>query len=83
MSSRVIAFGVTVGLLPDGVGESTPGLTADGAHGALPLKKSGCDAEPVCQSCIKMTPGAHLGVGEYPGNVVPADSVAAGSTCLR
>jgi len=24
-----------------------------------------------------MTPGAHLGVGEYPENVAPADSVAA------
>ena len=56
MSSRVIVLGVTVGLLPDGVGDGSPGLTADGAKGAVPSKKSGCDDEPVCQSCTKMTP---------------------------
>src|SRR5271166_463269 len=58
MSWRVIALGVTVGLLPDGVGELSPGLTVDGARGAVPAKKSGCDAEPVCQSWAKMTPPA-------------------------
>ena len=31
---------------------------ADGANGAVPAKKSGCDAEPECQSCVKMTPPA-------------------------
>src|SRR3984957_19348715 len=56
MSFRVIALGVTVGLLPEDVGELRPGLTADGANGAVPAKKSGCDVEPVCQSCAKMTP---------------------------
>src|ERR1700739_2665967 len=56
MSSRVIALGVTVGLWPEGVGELRPGLTGDGANGAVPAKKSGCDVEPVCQSCAKMTP---------------------------
>jgi hypothetical protein len=35
---------------------SARGLTADGANGAVPAKKSGCDVEPVCQSCAKMTP---------------------------
>src|ERR1700758_156535 len=56
MSARVIALGVTVGLLPDGVGDCSPGLTADGANGVVPAKKSGCDVEPVCHSCAKMTP---------------------------
>src|SRR6267378_1288571 len=56
MSSRVMALGFTVGLLPDGVGELTPGLTADGANGAVPAKKWGCDDEPVCHNCTKMRP---------------------------
>src|ERR1700751_5195021 len=56
MSSFVMALGITVGLFPDGVGELTPGLKADGAHGAVPAKKSGCDDDPVCHSCAKMTP---------------------------
>src|ERR1700752_708519 len=56
MSWCVIALGVTVGWLPEAVGELRPGLTADGANGAVPAKKSGCDVEPVCQSCAKMTP---------------------------
>src|SRR5271155_3924914 len=56
MSWPVMALGVTVGLLPDDVGELSPGLIADGANGAVPGKKSGCDVEPVCQSCAKMTP---------------------------
>ncbi len=51
-----MAVGVTVGWSPDGVGERSPGLTADGANGGVPEKKSGCDAEPVCQSWVKMTP---------------------------
>src|SRR6201995_3513159 len=58
MSWRVIVLGVTVGLLPDGVGERSPGLTADGANGAVPEKKSGCEVEPVCQSCANMPPSA-------------------------
>src|ERR1700751_2539896 len=56
MSSRVMALGVTVGWLPDGVGECSSGLTADGANGGVPAKKSGCDVEPVCQSWAKTTP---------------------------
>jgi hypothetical protein len=55
-SFRVIALGVTVGRLPDGVGEVSPGLTADGANGGVPAWKSGWEVEPVCQSCVKMTP---------------------------
>src|SRR6202034_2196097 len=58
MSSCVIALGVTVGWLPDAVGECSPGSTTDGANGGVPAKKSGCDNEPVCQSCAKMTPPA-------------------------
>src|ERR1700757_3161623 len=58
MSARVMVRGTTVGLRPEGVWERRPGLTADGANGGVPEKKSGCEDDPVCHSWAKISPPA-------------------------
>src|ERR1700688_5129690 len=58
MSARVMARGMTVGWLPAGVGEDTPGLIAEGANGGMPAKNSGWEEDPACHSWVKMIPPA-------------------------